>query len=508
MADAPGGLSWESFQSISLEVGDWVWGTAQGAFNEKATLSQILVDAAIGMVPFVGDVTGVRDLLAVVIGLSTDPRKREEKSQWLLLVVLSFALIPVVGGVIKGVGRLLLKTTGELARMAGEAERAAHLAQAAQDVVAWLNRVGVGNAERWLAELDVFAYQQALLEKIDQLAGSLVAAARGALKHVGGWLPDTLVAGTEQLAQGVERFRQVAPRYIPDALKQLDADLRELQAYVRSGGETTSKAIAHGATAGATEVHRVDELELLEGNGATRSARGGVAANSPRPGEVAKVYTPEAGFPDLTARAPKLADDSVLYPRVATYAGEIVNRELQPGERVFRVFGPAGETYGEGVNASRAAGSVLGAPSYWGLNDLPANAETWRRGSAVLDEWSRNGFVVIGTVLDGNSLPACTGIIAEQAGEKLGAQYLRGGSKQAMLQLPGDVGEQLNAIAARVSQTGVPETAELAGLRWEVLATGWDDVNGVYGYLHMPGPGSVQTVRLGARTVATKREDE
>ena len=51
MADAPGGPSWESFQSISLEVGDWVWGTAQGAFNEKATLSQILVDAAIGMIP-------------------------------------------------------------------------------------------------------------------------------------------------------------------------------------------------------------------------------------------------------------------------------------------------------------------------------------------------------------------------------------------------------------------------------------------------------------------------
>src|SRR4051812_11425801 len=110
--DAPGELSSESFQSVYLEAGDWLWGTVEGAFNEKATLSQILVDAAIGMIPFVGDVTGVRDLLAVVIGLSTDPRKREEKTQWVLLVVLSFALILVVGGVIKGVGRLLLKTMG------------------------------------------------------------------------------------------------------------------------------------------------------------------------------------------------------------------------------------------------------------------------------------------------------------------------------------------------------------------------------------------------------------
>ncbi|HEY6877879.1 MAG TPA: hypothetical protein VI299_07655 [Polyangiales bacterium] len=41
----------------------------------------------IGMVPFVGDVTGVRDLLAVVIGLSKDPRKREETMPWILLVI-------------------------------------------------------------------------------------------------------------------------------------------------------------------------------------------------------------------------------------------------------------------------------------------------------------------------------------------------------------------------------------------------------------------------------------
>ena len=102
MSDAPGGLTLASFQSTALEVGDWIWGTAQGAFNEKATMSQIIVDAVIGMVPVVGDVTGVRDLIAVVIGLSMDPRKREDKAQWIMLVVLPLALIPVVGGVIKG----------------------------------------------------------------------------------------------------------------------------------------------------------------------------------------------------------------------------------------------------------------------------------------------------------------------------------------------------------------------------------------------------------------------
>jgi len=60
--DIPGGISSDSFAATALEVGDWLWGTAQGAFNEKAKLSQIIVDAVIGMVPVVGDVTAVRDL--------------------------------------------------------------------------------------------------------------------------------------------------------------------------------------------------------------------------------------------------------------------------------------------------------------------------------------------------------------------------------------------------------------------------------------------------------------
>jgi len=55
-------MSWtvEDFKSTSLEVGQWCWGTLQGAFNEKQTISQVIVDAVIGMVPLLGDATAVR----------------------------------------------------------------------------------------------------------------------------------------------------------------------------------------------------------------------------------------------------------------------------------------------------------------------------------------------------------------------------------------------------------------------------------------------------------------
>lgn len=127
-ATPPGGLSWSQFRAMAADVGSWAWGTVQGAFNEKASLSQILVDAVIGMIPLLGDVTAVRDIIAVVIRLIDDPDARESVWEWVLLVVLVFALIPVVGGVIKGVGRILCKVFKAAAELTGAA-RAAHLLQ-------------------------------------------------------------------------------------------------------------------------------------------------------------------------------------------------------------------------------------------------------------------------------------------------------------------------------------------------------------------------------------------
>src|ERR1022692_1655994 len=96
-------------KSVVSEVGSWLWGTIEGGFNEQQSISQIIVDAAIGMIPLVGDATAVRDLVAVILRLVEHPERRKEKLQWMTLALLLFALIPVAGGVIKGVGRLILE---------------------------------------------------------------------------------------------------------------------------------------------------------------------------------------------------------------------------------------------------------------------------------------------------------------------------------------------------------------------------------------------------------------
>jgi uncharacterized coiled-coil protein SlyX len=487
-------------------VGDWIWGTVQGAFNEKATLSQIIVDAVIGMIPLVGDVTAVRDLIAVVIGLATDPRKREEKMQWILLVVLLLALIPVIGGVCKGVGRLLIKAMGEVAHLAAGAERAARLAESAKDIVAFLNRVGVGNAEKFLLKLKFAEHQEALLKKLNELLTLLWNVLERIKAKLTWWMPDSLFNAVHRLQEGVNWLKQAAPQRLKDAIKEIDEFLREIQQYVRSGGETTSKTTAHAAEAGAKEVHRTDELILLEGKAAKRTAKGGWAQNSPKAKDLDHVYKPEPGFPDLRDKAKKPKGSGVLYEDVATFSGQIVNREIQPGERIFRVFGPEGKAHGIPVDRSYASGRP-GGNSFWGLNEVPANAKSWREGSAVLDEWNHDGFIVIGTVLPGHTLPACTGLIAEQAGKQLGIQYLKGGGKQAMLKLPKDVAEKLGEAALRVEKTG-HEVIEAGGVRWELHATGWTDANEIHGYLHAPSTASTQTQRLAASAIASKKENE
>lgn len=495
-------------KSLALEVGEWVWGVAKGAFNEKATISQILVDAAIGMIPLVGDATAARDLIAITIGLCDDPKKREDKWQWIAFVVLVFALIPVIGGVIKGMGRLLIKTISEASHLVG-GTRAAHLLKAAQDMIAFLNRVGLGNAEKWLVNFKFAVYESRLVTKckgfLDGLAKGLLAGA----KRLGPFVPEWFVTRAKSLAEamGTLRDKFVATKFA-EAIKELDQHLREIQAYIRSGGETTSQAAAHAATAGEKAVTRTEELILLEGQAAKRSARGGLVQNSGRPTDLGTIYTPEPGFPDLTARPGKLRDGSVFYPQLTTYAGQIVNRELGPGEKIFRVFGPGGATHGVEIGTSKAAGAYLGSPAFWGLADVPSSAEKWRQGSAVLDEWNRNGFMVIGTILDGHSVPACTGLISEQVGSKLGSQYLSGGAKQAMITFPAEVASQLNDIGVEVMSTKTfSRVVELGGVRWEFRPTDWPDVNGIYGYLSTPGPGSVQTAKLGRQALADKKED-
>lgn len=502
----PAGWSWARFEATSTDVGSWLWGTVQGAFNEKASLSQILVDAVVGMIPLVGDATAVRDLFAVSIELVDQPDKRSDKWQWVLLVVLLFALIPVMGGVIKGVGRIVVKVAGEAAHLKAAA-RAAHMQQAAMDIVAFLNRVGAGHAEKWLLKLDFSSHQAALTAKLD----SFVYTVNGCLvqieRKLGGVLSEGILQRIKGLKNGFEQMHAKGREMIPQALKDLNETLKEIQQYVRSGGETTSRVTTHTAVAGdRAAITYTDELRLMEGAGAVRSARGGWIKNPSALKEIeaSGLYKHEAGYPDLRAN-PIVDVRGAAHSRdIPTYSGKIVNRELEKGEQVFRVFGPEGVTHDYPVKQTMAAGDSSRPTGFWGLGASPKNAKEWRETSgAVLDEWNRDGFIMVGTVEESGKVKACTGKIAEQTGEKIPGQYLPGGGKQAIINTFPSA-EQVNALADQVIKDGVPRKLSVGGMSWEIKPTGWHDANGIHGYGLVSGTAAVQTMRLGSHEQATK----
>ncbi|MFC6945224.1 hypothetical protein ACFQI9_10620 [Paraburkholderia dipogonis] len=331
-------MNWslEDFKKTSLDVGQWCWGTLQGAFNEKQTISQVITDAAIGMIPLVGDVTAARDLLSVSIRLSTDPRKREEIMEWALLVILVFALIPVVGGVIKGVGRLALRVEGIAAKD--------HALLA--EVIQFLNRMGHGDAPKWLKALNIAQYESQVLNKLKDFCATVQLAIRKSLEaRVGKLLPEIWRSKIEQVSAGFSALQDMADRMVPKALREFEAKLKTLQNMVYRG------EIHEIATGGMPKVRREAEAYLEERRLAREIRRGKFPSSEclADEGKIEAKLTAryqskiDQGWPDILKDRGKIASygKDQVFTKVATFSGEIsaIGSKELAGKKLYRAFG-------------------------------------------------------------------------------------------------------------------------------------------------------------------------
>lgn len=493
-------MSWtlEDFKQTSLEVGQWCWGTMEGAFNEKQTISQIIVDAVIGMVPLLGDVTAVRDLLAVGVGMSTDPKKREEVGEWVMLVILLFALIPVVGGVIKGVGRLALRVAGDVAK---DTELLA-------EVVRFLNRMGHGDAQKWLKSLNVVQYQAQLLDKCKDFCATVQVAIRKSIQsRVGQMLPEVWQSKILQIRAGFHALQDLADQMIPKAIKELDAKLHVLQNMVYRGD------VHQIATGGVPKIKREAEAYLEDRKLARQIRRGKfyatdcIADDESIPRIKAKYQKwIDEGWPNILKRLDKQNPSFApleIFQVVGSFHGAIKPMDASEiaGKKLFRVFGvakePAPESYAGGM--------------FWGFGKVPESAEEWRTTAAVLDEWNGNGLIAVLHLPDdlAERMPAAkgwVGQIAEQYGrEKRPGQYLEGGAEQIFVDF-GELSQKITAVGEKLKAGEAVEPLEWNGFRVEFRPTNWTNVSDVYGYsqagknLH----GTVKTRRLASDEIQTK----
>ncbi|WP_259404533.1 contractile injection system protein, VgrG/Pvc8 family [Pseudoalteromonas sp. SG45-1] len=98
--------------NIASQAGNWLWGALQGDFNEDPTTAQIVVGSIISMIPVIDQVMDVRDILANVI-LLTDDDKANDNDGWIAFTLTAIGLVPVLGSAVKGVGKVVIKNSGD-----------------------------------------------------------------------------------------------------------------------------------------------------------------------------------------------------------------------------------------------------------------------------------------------------------------------------------------------------------------------------------------------------------
>ncbi len=406
-------ISAEEIERWALDASDWLWGTVQGTWNEKQTTSQIIVDAVIGMIPLVGDVTAVRDLLAVATHLAENPKRREDVSEWVLLVVLLLALIPVLGGVLKGVGRLLLKL--------GKSAADNHIL--IREIIEFLNRLGHGDAVKFIQNLSFAKYTDELSKKFNEFCEKILETLR-AIRSRFGFLSSEMKTKIDQWIEWFSELKMLAGKMIPKAIKDLDERLRIIQRAIYEGNW---HVVSSSSTSAKT---REAEARLLENPPPPRPKGEGYPKNR------YEDYVYKKDWPDLKKDSETDKFGEVHYKNIEAFSGEIKAITIKGPKQIFRIIKPG---------ANYPAGK-------WWTEVKPKSGKEWREKWAVLDEFNENGHYIVYDIPAGMEIKAWRGVVSEQFGEKA-AQWLPGGETQLYIDTSA-IHDELMALTPKSTNWG------------------------------------------------------
>jgi hypothetical protein len=346
---------------------DWLGGALAGEFAQKQTVGQIVFDAILSMFPIFGEGTAARDAIAICLAMAKDHRKADDRGQWLKLVLCLLAVVPVAGGVIKGVGKLAVRAL----------EQGEDLSKLAHEIILFLNRMGHGNAYEWLRQLDFTRYQGTVRDGLEQLIDRLIRASQYIVEHLGGVLPPAVRQYLSSLPPQLEQVRRLGRTMVPQALQDLNEYLVHIRAKMVEG---TWIDVVIGP---AKTVTYEDEGRLAS------VARDGEQV--PHPNAVLESYPHREGWPDLRkGRNVETTDDGVeRYITIESFSSDqpIVADTICPGRTTLaRVLDSTDREW----NKSGALSPKTKRSNYW-LPRLPRNGQEWREHWAVVQDWNHNG---------------------------------------------------------------------------------------------------------------------
>lgn len=405
--------------SHAASVAQWTGGALSGEFNHKQTIGQIVFDAVISMFPFLGEGTAARDTIAIVLHMSDDPKKLQDGAEWVKLGLCLLVVVPVVGGVLKGLGKLAVRAL----------DRGENLEKLAAEMIRYLNRMGHGNAYEWLRQLDFTRYQGKVAAALDEELDRLSRASQWIVRNMGGVLPAHVRTYLSGLPSKLQHVQRMAGRMVPQALKDLNDCLARVRAHLVEG---TWADIRVGAGTVRTRE--------AEGRLAT-AAREGQRALHPA-AQLADYHHVE-GWPDLRKGSHvrrEIETDTVRYEAIESFSRNqpIVGETIPPGNYALaRVL--------DSVRYESVATKTKRS-KFW-LPSLPKNGRQWREDWAVVQSWNHNGsFIVlthiptadelrlagIVTPADWTGLRIWRGQVSSQYDKELG-RYLDGGGTQFLI---------------------------------------------------------------------------
>ncbi|MFO0802942.1 MAG: HNH/ENDO VII family nuclease [Gemmataceae bacterium] len=248
---------------------DWTVGTVQGDFNEDQSVSQIVVNMVLGLIPVVDQVLDARDLIANLYHLieyyegeaDRTPEQIEKDNAeffgmgrefglWVNIVLTGIGCFPEIGSAAKGVIKTLFKKMKDiLGPMTPE-----KLKQLFEAVAEVLNKYGKFNAKKWLKNEfkpklgEMVEFAKALIRKAIEGLEEAFAKMTGSLSAVPKWLPGYDRA--QQLLKRMEDWKAVLPKLkskVDDMVQKVRKKIEELTDKILQNEKHASKGgVANG----------------------------------------------------------------------------------------------------------------------------------------------------------------------------------------------------------------------------------------------------------------------
>ncbi|WP_445404741.1 hypothetical protein [Acinetobacter vivianii] len=344
--------------------GKWIGGALQGEFNDKATIGQIFIDAAISMFPVAGEVTAARDLVAVLLKMADDKKQASEVINWVKIILCLLPIIPIFGGILKGVGRLLIRVIKD----------ASKVAEVAAAILAFLRKMGYGNSVAFIQKLNFAQYQAKILAEFKNGLSRMKGGFAFINQKMGKALPESVRIYVNSMGPKLDELGRLADKMIPSAVKELDQALNKVRSeIIRQMNEA-------GAKIGGTQT-KVMTTEARLSSTASKV----IASKGHTPAPLSH-YDHKEGWPDLKSYKKQVIinDEKVtIYPDIHSFSSKapIQPKLLKAGSKVplFRVV--------EQVNPGKTGG-------YW-AEKMSENGKAWRLDCAVKGAWSTNGAYVV-----------------------------------------------------------------------------------------------------------------